>query len=108
MNWVNILVGTGVLALIALVLGVVLALASKYLKAKNEDTRIAEVTAMLPGYNCGSCGYAGCNAFANALVNKEANTVSLCKPSKQDARDKISSYLASTPGPDGETISVKS
>jgi len=107
MNWVNILVGTGVLALIALVLGVVLALASKYLKAKNEDTRIAEVTAMLPGYNCGSCGYAGCNAFANALVNKEANAVSLCRPSKQDARDKIISYLASTPGPNGETISVK-
>ncbi len=34
-----------------------------------EDPRIDEVTALLPGANCGGCGYAGCRGFAEALVN---------------------------------------
>lgn len=33
-----------------------------------EDPRIEEVTAMLPGINCGACGYPGCHGFAEALV----------------------------------------
>lgn len=41
-----------------------------YLAAKKfyvyEDPRIAEVEALLPGANCGSCGYSGCHAFAVA------------------------------------------
>jgi Na+-translocating ferredoxin:NAD+ oxidoreductase RNF subunit RnfB len=33
-----------------------------------EDPRIAGVTDLLPGTNCGACGLAGCHAFAEALV----------------------------------------
>lgn len=33
-----------------------------------EDPRIDEVDELLPGANCGGCGYAGCRAFAEALV----------------------------------------
>lgn len=36
-----------------------------------EDPRIDEVTAILPGANCGGCGFAGCKAFAEALVMRE-------------------------------------
>jgi Na+-translocating ferredoxin:NAD+ oxidoreductase RNF subunit RnfB len=35
-----------------------------------EDPRIDEVEGALPAANCGGCGYAGCRAFAEALVNK--------------------------------------
>lgn len=31
-----------------------------------EDPRIAQVEELLPGANCGSCGYSGCHAFAVA------------------------------------------
>jgi electron transport complex protein RnfB len=35
-----------------------------------EDPRIAEVTEMLPGANCGGCGFAGCSAYAEfAVIN---------------------------------------
>lgn len=34
-----------------------------------EDPRIDEVEAVLPNANCGGCGYAGCRAFAEAVVN---------------------------------------
>jgi Na+-translocating ferredoxin:NAD+ oxidoreductase subunit B len=33
-----------------------------------EDPGIDDVQAILPGVNCGSCGYAGCRAFAEAIV----------------------------------------
>ncbi len=34
-----------------------------------EDPRIDLVTEALPGVNCGGCGYTGCRALAEALVN---------------------------------------
>ena len=36
-----------------------------------EDPRIDAVTGMLPGANCGACGYAGCRAFAEATIKGE-------------------------------------
>ena len=70
------------------------------------DTRVDFVTAHLPGYNCGGCGYPGCSGFADALVSGDTDSWQ-CKPSKPDAKKEIIDYLASTPGPDGKTIKVK-
>ncbi|MFP4065668.1 MAG: RnfABCDGE type electron transport complex subunit B [Bacteroidales bacterium] len=36
-----------------------------------EDPRIDEVEELLPGANCGGCGFAGCRAFAEALVKSQ-------------------------------------
>lgn len=36
-----------------------------------EDPRIDEVQALLPGANCGACGFAGCRNFAEALVKAD-------------------------------------
>lgn len=36
-----------------------------------EDPRIDEVNDKLPGANCGGCGFAGCRAFAEAIVKAE-------------------------------------
>ena len=36
-----------------------------------EDPRIDTVTEALPGANCGGCGYTGCRAFAETLVQAE-------------------------------------
>lgn len=52
---------------LGLLLGLVLALASKRL-AVQEDPRIDEVEERLPHANCGACGYPGCRPFAEALV----------------------------------------
>ena len=91
---------------IAGLLGLVLALADKFLKVK-EDPRIEEVTKMLPGANCGGCGFPGCSGFATALVKGESTTLNPCKVSKQEAKEKIKQYLHETPGPDGKTVDVK-
>lgn len=44
-----------------------------------EDPKIDEVAELLPGANCGGCGYAGCRALAEAIV-KAGNMDSLFCP----------------------------
>lgn len=80
-----------VLAITGLIFGVLIAILSKVFFVQ-EDTRVQEVTDMLPGYNCGACGHAGCNAMANAIVNEGAS-VNLCKPIKQDQAQLIREFL---------------
>ena len=37
-----------------------------------EDPRIAQITEILPGANCGGCGYPGCGGFAAACVKADS------------------------------------
>jgi len=47
--------------------GTLIALANRFFRVW-EDPRIDSITEILPGVNCGACGYAGCRAFAEAAV----------------------------------------
>lgn len=62
-----ILIAVIVLGGIALVSAVVLYVCSKKF-AVHEDPRLAQVAEILPGANCGGCGYPGCSGMAAALV----------------------------------------
>ena len=73
------------------VLGIVLGISAKVFYV-TPDTRVEDITKMLPGYNCGGCGYPGCAGMAEALVNKESEVTS-CKPSKPEAKEAIKQYL---------------
>ena len=73
------------------VLGIVLGISAKVFYVK-PDTRVEDITKILPGYNCGGCGYPGCAGMAEALVNKESEVTS-CKPSKPEAKEAIKQYL---------------
>ena len=100
---IEILVAIAIVLVISAALGALLAVASKYLAVK-EDPRVAEVTKMLPGANCGGCGFAGCSGMADSIVNSGNKNLSACRPCKPEAKEKIKEYLANTPGPDGSTI----
>jgi formate dehydrogenase (NADP+) beta subunit len=51
--------------------GTVLSVASKVFYVY-EDPRIAQIEGLLAGANCGGCGYAGCSAAAEAVVEGKA------------------------------------
>ena len=55
---------------IGLFFGAVLAFASIIFKVE-KDERIDIINEQLPGANCGGCGYAGCGALAQAIVENE-------------------------------------
>lgn len=56
---------------LGLLLGLGLAIASKLLAVK-VDPNIEKVRELLPGANCGGCGYPGCDGFAKALAEGAA------------------------------------
>ncbi|MCI6271535.1 MAG: electron transporter RnfB [Erysipelotrichaceae bacterium] len=76
---------------IGAILGLILGIASSLFYVK-VDNRVQDVIALLPGYNCGGCGYPGCAGLAEALVNENVS-VNLCKPSKPDQKETINQYL---------------
>lgn len=57
----------GILAGLGLLLSVILFFIAKKFKVE-EDPRIDEVEKVMPGANCGGCGFAGCRAFADSAV----------------------------------------
>lgn len=59
------------LSVLGLLLAVILYMVAQKFKVE-EDPRIDDVEALLPGANCGGCGYAGCRAFAEACVTSES------------------------------------
>lgn len=65
---------TGMIVL-GLMFGVGLAIASRAFQTQ-EDERTERVIEALPGANCGACGYGGCRAYAEAVV--EGEKVTLC------------------------------
>ena len=99
----KILIAIGIGIGISAILGLLLAVANKYLAVK-EDPRNAEVLKLLPGANCGGCGFAGCSGMADSLVSGTNKKLSLCRPCKPDKKQAIIDYLATTPGPDGQVI----
>ena len=62
-----ILMAVIALGSIALIAAMVLFVVSKKFAVK-EDPRIGQVQELLPGANCGGCGFAGCSGMASALV----------------------------------------
>ena len=78
MDFMNILVAFGVVAGVALILGVLLALISHFF-AVPEEEKVKAVRACLPGVNCGACGYKGCDDYAAAVADGSA-APNLCVP----------------------------
>jgi RnfABCDGE-type electron transport complex B subunit len=70
MDWTLVLTSVAILGGVGLTFGALIALANAKLKVW-EDPRIDVVEDVLPGANCGACGYAGCRAFAEAAVKGE-------------------------------------
>ncbi len=102
----EILYGVLILLGIGLLLGLGLAIAAKLLYVK-EDERIEEVAKRLPNYNCGSCGYAGCKALAEAIVKGKEENLRKCKPGKEELNFKpIIEYLDAHPNEDGSKVKV--
>ncbi|MDD4839629.1 MAG: RnfABCDGE type electron transport complex subunit B [Clostridia bacterium] len=90
-NSLTILYSALVLLVLAAIFGTLLAVLGKKLAIK-QDERIDKVKNKLSGANCGACGYAGCEAFAKALVAGKAD-LSLCNATSADNKKEIANIL---------------
>jgi electron transport complex protein RnfB len=67
----EIITAAAVLGSLGVVFGIGLSCASKVFSIK-VDERVVQIREILPGANCGACGLAGCDAFADAIVSGKA------------------------------------
>lgn len=77
---------------LGLVLALVLAIVAKKFNVE-EDPRIAEIEAVMPGANCGGCGFAGCHAFADAAVKSDNLEGCFCPVGGNDVMKKVAGIL---------------
>ncbi|MBP5397564.1 MAG: Fe-S cluster domain-containing protein [Bacteroidales bacterium] len=78
------------------VLGAVLAMVLYLVASKfkvEEDPRIDEVEKVMPGANCGGCGFAGCRAFAQSCVEKGNLDDNFCPVGGNDVMKKVAAIL---------------
>lgn len=87
----DVLIPVGIFAALGLVFGVLLAVASKIFEVKT-DERVPKITEILPGANCGGCGYSGCAALAEAIVKGEASP-SACAVGGNEAAKAIGAVM---------------
>jgi len=76
---------------IGLVFGGILAYASQKF-AVEVDPRITAISEVLPGANCGGCGFAGCSGLANAIVEGSA-PVNACPVGGPEIAKKIAEIM---------------
>ena len=90
-NMMSVGRATMVVGLIGLIIGILLGLAAKklYVEVDEKEFQIRE---LLPGTNCGGCGYAGCDALAKAISTGEAE-INACPVANQEAYTEIGKVM---------------
>ena len=61
-----------------------------------EDPKIDTIAGLLPGANCGGCGYAGCRALAEAIVKAGSTEGKACPAGGSDTGTKIAAMMGET------------
>lgn len=92
----SIVSAIAIVSVLGLIGAAILVVAAKYL-AVEEDPRIGEVTGVLPGANCGACGFAGCADYAKAIVSGEAE-IGRCVPGGQKCADAVAAIMGTSAG----------
>lgn len=87
----GILYSFTVLTVLGALLGLGLAIADKKLSVV-KDQKLEELESVMPGANCGGCGFPGCNGYANAVFKGEAQP-GLCSPGGQALADKMGKIM---------------
>jgi Na+-translocating ferredoxin:NAD+ oxidoreductase subunit B len=80
------------LTFLGLGLGYLLGAAARYLKVESNPL-IEQIEQLMPGSQCGQCGYPGCRPAAEALVAGDA-PVTLCPPGGRALAEQLATLLS--------------
>ena len=90
----TIMIPALLLGVLALIFGLVLAYASKVFYVE-VDTKAEQVSQILPGANCGACGYPGCAGYADAIIKDDVD-FTLCAPVGAEGMKQIGDIIGKT------------
>ena len=95
------------LCIVGIVAALLLWFVAKKFKVE-EDPRIDDVEKMLPGANCGGCGFAGCRGMADALVVRDDISDLYCPVGGPDTMKAVADYLGkAAPEKEPRTATVR-
>ncbi|MBO4387885.1 MAG: RnfABCDGE type electron transport complex subunit B [Spirochaetales bacterium] len=87
----SVLIPFVIVAVLGALLGFGLAIADKKLAVK-KDPKLIALEEMMPGANCGGCGFAGCSAYAEAVFSRRAQ-IGLCSPGGKALADRMAETI---------------
>ncbi len=102
MNTTAILYAAAVLGGLGILFGLILTFADKNF-AVPVDERVARVREAVAGANCGACGYAGCDAYAQAVVSGEAS-ITACTPGGKKTAEALAEIMGQAVGDIAPTV----
>ena len=100
-----ILIAGGMLGGIGLVMGLFLAFASKKFEVEI-DPKVEAVIAVLPGINCGACGFPGCSGYGEAIALNGAE-ITACSPGGAAVAEKIGKIMGMVVDTSGDKMVAK-
>ena len=80
-----------ILGITGVLMGLFLAFASKKIEVE-VDPKVEAILAILPGVNCGACGYPGCSGYASGVALEGAK-MTLCAPGGPKVAAKIGDIM---------------
>ena len=89
--WIDLLKAFLVLGIIGFLFGGALSIAGRFFHVP-EDARKEKILHLLPGANCGGCGYAGCANYAEAILSGEA-PCNKCPGAKEEGAEAIARMM---------------
>ena len=87
----GIITATLVVAVVGIFIGIFLGIAAIWFRVET-DPREEGILGVLPGNNCGGCGFPGCSGLAAAIVKGEAK-VSACPVGGEIVAEKIAEIM---------------
>ena len=94
-----------VVVAIGLIAACILSFASKVFFVP-VDERFSLLRAELPGANCGGCGFAGCDDYANALVEDDELSCTKCPVGGPSVAEKLAEILGKSAGAEDKKLAV--
>lgn len=84
------MIGIIILTVLALVLSIVLVTVEQ--KLNKQEKKEEKFLDLLPGYNCGACGFGSCDGMAAAMLD-DIDNYKKCKPLRGDALKEMEAYI---------------
>lgn len=83
------MIGVIIITSLALIFGIIITI----LESKLDDsTEEKTYLSLLPGYNCGACGFGSCSGMAKKMC-EDINNYKKCKPLKGEKLEELENYI---------------
>lgn len=84
------MIGIIIMTIVALLLSILLVVIDAF--ANKKDDKSEEYLKLLPGYNCGACGFGSCQGMSEAMCENVMN-YKKCRPLRGEKLEKMEEHL---------------